>query len=55
MVEISARGASELSAVTDTLAQSEGLFAHAQAAAARGGANDRAPIIDNAPSSGAVE
>lgn len=55
VVEMSARGASELSAVTDTLAQSEGLFAHAQAAAARGGANDRAPIIDNAPSSGAVE
>ena len=35
VVEMSARGASELSAVTDILAQSEGLFAHAQAAAAR--------------------
>ena len=40
VVEMSARGASELSAVTDTLAQTEGLFAHAQAAAARGGANE---------------
>ena len=49
---MSARGASELSAVTDILAQSEGLFAHAQAAAARGGANDSAPIAD---SSGTVE
>ena len=48
---MSARGASELSAVTDILAQSEGLFAHAQAAA-RGGANDSAPITD---SSGTVE
>ena len=32
VVEMSARGASELSAVTDILAQSEGLSAHAQAA-----------------------
>ena len=52
VVEMSARGASELSAVTDILAQSEGLSAHAQAAAARGGANDSASITD---SSGTVE
>jgi histidinol dehydrogenase len=55
MVEMSARGASALAAVTDTLAQSEGLFAHAKAAAARGGANDHAPIIGPEPSEGAAE
>ncbi|HCY04549.1 MAG TPA: histidinol dehydrogenase [Gammaproteobacteria bacterium] len=44
VVEMSARGASALAAVTDTLAQTEGLFAHAKAAALRGGANEDAPI-----------
>lgn len=39
VVQMSARGASALSNVTDTLAQTEGLFAHAKAAELRGGAN----------------
>ena len=37
-------GARALAAVTDTLAQTEGLFAHAKAAALRGGANEDVPI-----------
>ena len=42
VVQMSADGASALSEVTDTLAQTEGLFAHAKAAALRGGANTHA-------------
>ena len=39
VVEMSADGANALAEVTDTLARTEGLFAHAKAAELRGGAN----------------
>ena len=55
VVEMSARGASALAAVTDTLAQAEGLFAHARAARLRGGANEDGPITGAQPSRGAAE
>ena len=42
VVHMSARGADALSEVTDTLAQTEGLFAHAKAAELRAGANEKA-------------
>ena len=48
VVEMSADGASALSEVTDTLAQTEGLFAHAKAAELRGGANTHADVTHRA-------
>ena len=48
VVQMSADGASALSEVTDTLAQTEGLFAHAKAAELRGGANTHTDVTHGA-------